>query len=553
MEESKCKNQLEYISEQIINGKNKDYFKVIDTEPGLGKTKKVEETLAELYKINPNIKTLFVKKFIDSGEYSSYNRINQMADKEIAVAISKNNIDELKNKLDKYNVVIITHERYKILSHDLKQREIFTNGRKILIIDEMINMLNIYSYNKTRIEWFYNLLPREIHQIYNKCIEEIENYIISKKQFTFFNAKNNPTKELYELQKLIKYNITKEYTNKFDTTKYTLLNEVNIIQEFYNKTCVVDNTGIHTYDGKINYWLLDNNIILDANGGFNYLYQLSDLFKIQRQSKILDHSKWNIHVADINTTKSKKQKATNFYEQIGNHVKSIIKPNDKMLIVGNLSDDELIFKKIFKNYNNIDINHFLNIIGRNDWKDYNKIYLTHTPNTPFYVYVLNYLFYTKKKLDNRSNWNLIKKNNKMIFVNNEYNKVRITYLAGEIYQAIKRIDRNVQFNSEIYILNNDSNVIELVIKQMKNIKKIKFNLDIEYSKQNKVLKETYVDKFIKLCNELPKGKYKKSYIKEQLGINNQSYFTQKILNNTNIIKYMEGNNIINSNKYIILN
>ncbi|KAF1085685.1 hypothetical protein SPSYN_01829 [Sporotomaculum syntrophicum] len=558
----KKQKQLEYLQDAIINGQNKDKFLVIDTEAGLGKSLETEKTLALLYMQNPKIKSIFVQKFKNTDKNFSHKRINKLAGKEIAIAIDASNYKEHKKKLKNFNVLIITHEKYKVLSKDKKQRKIFSEDRSILIIDEMIDMLEVYLYNKLRFAWFEDCLPRELRPIYNECINELENFLVTNKGKSFFNSKNKDTgKMIKEFKKLIQVNITPEYAktyrneiseNKTPMKKSDFLNEVHILEQFYKHTSVVDNQNAYTYDSDIQYWMLNNNIILDANGGFQYLYKISDIFEVRRQAKIVDHRNWTLHIADINTTKSKKLKAINFYDQIRKHIEGILKPEDKLFICGSKDDEQYI--KI--EHKNISINHFLNVIGKNDWKDFNKAYLIHTPNIPFHVFVLRYLYYSKKKMDNRSNWNLVKNGRVMIFKNKDFNKVRIAYLVSELYQTVKRINRNNEYKADVYILNNDSIVIEMLKKQMKNVKSREFDLDIEYKKapkQNPVEKENYVDKFIQTLKIIPFGKYKKKYLREKIGCENKSYYSNKVLNHMSVKKYMKDNNILSIGQSIIKN
>jgi len=53
--------QREYIEDQLINGRNKYKFLVINSEAAIGKTTVIINALIKLYHINPSIKTYLCK------------------------------------------------------------------------------------------------------------------------------------------------------------------------------------------------------------------------------------------------------------------------------------------------------------------------------------------------------------------------------------------------------------------------------------------------------------------------------------------------------------
>jgi hypothetical protein len=184
------------------------------------------------------------------------------------------------------------------------------------------------------------------------------------------------------------------------------------------------------------------------------------------------------------------------------------------------------------------------------------VYLIHNPNTPFYVYVLKYLYYSEKKLDNRTSWDLINANYIMQFKNEELDKIRTSYLSGELYQAIKRIDRDMKNNSQIYIINNDNEVIDIVCRQFKNININNFELDIKIEKQEQTEDKplTNPQRFILYLDKWKSGdKKKKVDCMKDMGITNKSYFYNKILKQTQVLQYIINNNINTNGHYITKN
>jgi hypothetical protein len=141
----------------------------------------------------------------------------------------------------------------------------------------------------------------------------------------------------------------------------------------------------------------------------------------------------------------------------------------------------------------------------------------------------------------------------MQFKNEDFDKIRVSYLAGELYQAIKRIDRDVKNNSKIYIINNDSEVLNIVTRQFKNIKTEEFQLDID-KKQVTVSEDkplTKPQRFILYLDKFNPGeKRKKIDCMKDMDITNRSYFNNKILKQAQVLQYIKNNNINTDGHYI---
>lgn len=65
---------------------------------------------------------------------------------------------------------------------------------------------------------------------------------------------------------------------------------------------------MYCVDRNYQYWLLDNNIILDASARLNQAYKLNErLFHVQHQVPVLDHSKWSFLLCQQIVAKVQKQ------------------------------------------------------------------------------------------------------------------------------------------------------------------------------------------------------------------------------------------------------
>lgn len=579
MDEKKRQVQLEFIQKQIIEGNNKDHFLVINAEAGSGKTMQMESALAELYKLNPNIKTLVVQKFKDTAEEkegnicTSHARINKQAGKEIAIAVDNDNYKKIKGELKNYPIIIITHERYKILSKNARERGVFAKERINLIIDEEINMLDIDYYNNMRTDTFASFLINDaIKKLYLECVEPIKTFLKAdyknSTKFPVLNGFEIKTK-LIKLKKVLQENITTTYGEENNCqknalvatskkveymTKKDFLDEVDIINKFYNNIVLLYGNSLYAYDNNIKYWRLENNIILDANGGFNKIYKISNMFKCTNQSKISDHHWWDLFICPLATSKNAKKKYLNFYEKIKSFILENVGENDKALVVGNkIDEDKLDF--ITKN---VSMNHYGNLIGRNDYLDCNVMLSIHTPNIPYYVHILKYIYYggNYQNLDT----SLCNRNNVMCFRDKDLESIRLTYLAGEIYQAVKRINRNMEVkekDTKVFIFTNDSQAINLVIKELKNCNFRDFKIEVEKNKKDKTYDSTTRNvnsdrtKLVRYLSCVKPGKYKKKNIREELGISKAPNLS-RLFNDQEVLAIIIERNIVLDNKHYIV-
>lgn len=590
--QEKLQQQLNELHTNIISGTNQS-FKIFNLEAGLGKSIQAEKSMVDAY-LNHGRKTLYVCQFKDTGSTNTiHERINKIAGKNISMAVDASNKQHIKFYMQ-YPILIITHEKYKQLSYNATERKKYTEGRCNLIIDEMPNMVNIFIYTKERIQQIHTLLPMVIRNQYDKIVAELDDCLTVNKHTknVFFNTKKKYARNLNTLKSIIQNNIELEhivnktlsmcrydYENNKETqetipiTKSILLNEVEILRNFYTNTCCVDRGKIYTYDKRIQYFGLDNNLILDANGGFQELYNLNNIFNNSCiQEKIVDHNNWTMNTFFVNTNTTAKSKYTNFNEIVQNMIDK--NADSKSLLISS--------KQHKLNFKNIETEHFGNLIGKNTWRDYNKIFIVHNPQTPFYVYILKYLYYSDIKLDNRSSWSTIitKGVNKTVnFQDERFELVRVSDLCGHIYQAIKRINRDNSQQATIYLFNSDEDVINLIIKQMQNINVKCYFLDnVKKEKTKKSEQEviTFPDKFIQLLDLIrqkdPKvlpeelkqvpGKlytYTKQSCMNVIGYGDETdsktrtNFSKQILKNLDVIQFMSNNSFIAKGQNIVWN
>ncbi|MDF2881043.1 MAG: hypothetical protein K0R54_1600 [Clostridiaceae bacterium] len=567
--EEQKKFQLEVLNENIILGDN-TAFKVFDHEAGLGKSLQAEKSMTKAWKQHGR-KTLYVTLFKDTvPEASAHARINKYAGEDIAVAIDSDNKHQI-DKYMEYPILIITHERYKLLCKDNSLWNKYTKGRTTLIIDEMPNMVEVHEYSIDRIGQFANTLPRgAVQDQYNKCVKELEDYLKDSRGKSFFNCKESSEENFKLLKQLIEANIDNRYASEkylrfskcnsetldveestLQMTKDMFLNEVEILQSFYRNTSCVDNKKAWTFDYRLRYKKLENNIMMDANARFSILYKLdSELFKLQSQSRIVNHSNWTLNIFRVNTNANAKKQYNDFYDK----VKGVIdkQGKEKFLVIGSKTDE--------KYFNDVTIDHFGNIIGRNNWRGFNKIAIIHNFQTPFYVYALKYMYYSRRKLNNRSTWNTerSRENKSVVMKNDELEKVRISDLASHIYQAIKRINRDNEQEATVFLFNGDEGILNIVKRQFKNIRIRECSEIIINKKENENKKvendaDIYSKRFLRLLKEISYGihkkeeirpdTYKKKWCMEKIGYKDNTHFARDVLRKDEVHSFLSENDI----------
>lgn len=590
----KQKKQLSY---EIIYGENAGHFAVFDIEAGCRKTRTAEKALVDLYKMGK--KAILVRR-TDNDCRESMQNINTMAGTEIAFAynnedVSVSNAAKINLRLPNIPIVIITHQKYTVLMKDSSKRIIFARNRNTLIIDEFLSTINIITLGASDLETYIALFENDkvLSQAFEKAMHQPIDYLStwnkkdSTRRFTALSDKS-PSKDFDRLIKLIRANVSdqllkiwrEKINSNADTeieVNYVLLNELSTVKvlceriseykQLFTGMCLYSDKKLHTTDKRYNYWFLDNNIMLDASGELQIAYSLNqDEFTLQHCEKVLDHSRWKIINIPITTTTAVKDKILNFYDVINNQLKRY---GDDILVVGKKGEMGLIdVPEENKGY-------FGNITGSNQWYDKKNVAIIQTHNLNDVDYILKYLHYAKDTIEKdfpltcKCNGRTIRKI--YSFTDERLEKIRVRWIASEIYQAIKRVNRNMRYDTEVLIFINNENIIELIKSQMKNctVETIDFDNDtfiVEKSKQDdyvETLKQSsYASKFIDFLAEVQNGlhaefvdekhRISKIMAREYLGIKSSGNFSNKVLNKSEVISYCQARNIQFTGQYIKL-
>ncbi|MGG1514914.1 hypothetical protein ABE504_05845 [Paenibacillus oryzisoli] len=574
-----------------------DTFRVINIEAGLGKsveTNRIVREYIESFEFTgknrgeQHRKFLIVKRFskdVEDAENKIGRGLNSENRKKILGITRENWSGDWQLKLDELvdvDVIIITHARYVLLCNREEERQAFTAGRHTLIIDERIDFTK-YSFSMKIYMEMFNLLPFGLHvsvvEVSRPFLNEMERVksLKDSEGKKLFNNQimktNKPSPKNIQLmskfQSLIDENLEMIRIEKGIPAANKVREFTDSLEVLYSTNGYFNNGTITACNHNHNLWGVENNIILDANGSIEKLYQSGDKWKIKfivdRQTFIVDHSQSTFTHINFNASKSKieeldKEESNEYYSQIVSLIKKEHQKGQRLLIIMRKSfiidtkNEEGSFVRFLRKQgindifigaedeNNflgskkVAVNWFGNVIGKNDWRDFDQCWILGTPNIPMETHVINMSQYSKK-YDWRLGLEMIRRDiDKYLFKNDVYEGIRKGYLIGEIYQAIKRIQRNAEPKAKYFVVSNDDSVVKGVVGLLKNIKigekisiKIKKKEKKEISKpQNKDAEITL--KLLKNILAKPKGEYAKGELCEVVGIdrsNLNKYFSPK--------------------------
>ncbi|WP_027398376.1 DEAD/DEAH box helicase family protein [Anaerovorax odorimutans] len=559
--------QKKSLINEIVYGSN-EKIRVFDLECGTGKTLTSEEALAKMV-TETNRNALFVRMTKEQCRESA-RRINDLCKQQIAFVFNNEDVKEeeryeVQKQLYNYRVLCITHQKYLVLQSDKSNRKFFAKGRHTLVIDEFPNDIEKLSIDLNLFDKYKTILKVDTTMIgyYDEIILLLKDYLLAntntQREFPKFE-KVGILSKIDELKRLVRsnFNILEPFAENI--TVKAVCNHLDNIKEFYNRTCIYDNGTIYTTNSKYQRWLLDNNIILDASGDLQIAYKSDNgMYKLENLPAVLNHGKWIIYNLIANSTSAGKERIINYYDIVN----QIIMDNEDCLVV--CKKDEL------KYYDCEHKAYFGDLIGSNDYRDLKNVVVVHTPNLTDIDYILRYLIYYRDEIDKPNPKGRLIGNgltSRWEFVSSKFEKIREKWIANEIYQAIKRVNRNMLHDTKCYMICNNTNAVNMVVEKLKNctVKTIDdLNFEFNYSKRNeyigKLKQNSYASKFIQLMAELldrqhseledKDYKYRKKVICKYLNIDSAN-FSHQITSKTEVIEYCKQRNISLSGQFITL-
>lgn len=524
-------NYFDELREQIMNKEkwDRDRFHVFDYEAGTGKSRNSHQYIGEMTKVYSD-RVLYVQRFIRDDELNhTVASINDHAGGQVAVAFTGEDTksQERKERAKDAQVLCISHRMYSQICKGNHPELI--DKRNILIVDEYPDLLERISLSERDIGylWFSQ------HKYRNVLLEELAQMLRDK--FSEYSRQM----EVDKRNQMVYIDFQEQ---KYVTMKIKLLDMIESITEKADKElllrcsqilsngCFLYEDSLHTFDNQIGFVMLDNNIILDANG-FDYRYSLSKNFHIRHQPKFYDYSQSTFHHFEVKTSKKELSKQINLHEKALEHLSPNLK--GKTLFItdkGNRTDLEekiahFLSSRGMCNEEIVDIknerikvDYFGNIIGVNSFREFENVAVLKTPNYDYLTYALTYLYYRRK--DNK------KIDDVQIFHHEEVESIRMSVVAGEIYQAIKRVNRDNSRKANVYVFTTNQDAVDLILQQLPGIQYTKDTLSVNKRKipsDMRVTKfEQQVEKVKSIIIELKnigRESIQKKKIREQLGEN----------------------------------
>jgi hypothetical protein len=471
------------LEEQIISEKlwNSEKFLIFDHEAGTGMSRFTQQCLGQMTKTQ-KYKVIYVQKFKKDDELvKTMERINHYAGREVAGYYSSDMRREQKKKAKDIQILCITHQMYYQICKGNNLELI--KGRDILIIDELPQLIQEIYVTRDDIASLWGRFNRDGDGAGRELAQLLLDLLLEIKE-----NKGDGVKYIdFRLEKYDKFR--KLYNRVKDSRDIQLKEEKEIlgkIDMLLNQSFFVCQNRFVSWENGIELYKLKNNIILDANGGFDHRYKLSNQFEVKRQNKRYDYQNTNLFHYNAKTTKGNLAKDR---DKMHSNIVSRIDWNNlsKVLFITDIAGEQSLEKEILsylrfygtnlieiqQNFNKvIAIDHFGNLIGRNHYRDFDTIVILKTPNYNYISYILDYTFLTGNVTDG------------MIFEtfkNEEIEKIRISAVAGEFYQAIKRINRENKLRSNIYLFSDDMDAVEIIKGQLRNVQY--FYKEIDFDKR----------------------------------------------------------------------
>lgn len=540
--------QLEQLKKDIITTnefETEPIIQVYPIEASIGKTRTVIEALKNS---KMQVKTLLVTKLMSEQERIQ----NELLDAGVSTIVYNSNNTLIDTEyIINAQVLIITHEKYKRLCSDTAKTEIFTRGRSLLIIDEYVDILSYYEVGINLMHdarKILGCLPNtSIEKLYIDIVNPIK--IMLDKRFNrsvgvewidmpLINSDiNSMVDNLLEEVKRCHIPDNKFLQTAFKN-KQELRQHINALRYYFNTDKVLLDK-YYIYSANLNIKHLqgfNKTILLDASASFVELYR-SKIFNVHQFDRVVDHSNTELIHAVCGTSQYAKSYRPFYIDEIKKYLESNIYQHDKAVIFGS-KEDVFKLKEKVKGYGiGTDVVTFAGSRGKNDWGTYNKVFIIDTPSLKQSAYIFQYLYYFPEEVDKYiGNNNIIKfvkgQGGHYTFVNNDcLHNLRITDIASNMYQAVKRVDRNAQSRLkqvELHLLCSSYEVVDIVEHQLKGLKlRTRINL-IERKPKISPKTDANADAIYSVFSNIPNGKYKKSHIRAMCGISDRKQWSRVI-------------------------
>ncbi|KRE70865.1 DEAD/DEAH box helicase [Paenibacillus sp. Soil750] len=463
-------------------------FSVFCLEAGVGKSLGTNEVIIEYLRSTKgkgNKRFLIVKPF--SNEVNDCaNVINEVCPKSALAITTKEWIATYRESprlIIPYNIIVITHSRYIDLCLDDYLRATFCEGREVLIIDEKINFPTCsfsQSIYKNVLNEFPPLLDEKLSKL---CVPILSQLEILEMQYAETYEIEIDWELFSELKELVEICVN-EGTLKRDIIGF--FEKLEVLAT--NRAIFSGGNGyerqIRTFNPRHKLWGLENNVILDASGNLDNSYRNSNQFIIHEYPRLADYSNSKIHLLKCGSSYSSiySNRKEYFKKMCGLFSERYQSDKKALIIVHEAYEAELREELLKSGFNSIGIgddyndeliaiNHFGNIIGVNKYRDFNQCWVIGTFNLPMDVYALKWYQYSNNAVSDFMSYSSYCDRTSRKFDDPHLEQMRKSTLIGDIYQAVKRIQRNLLPHAEIFVAIKQEEIFEAVANELKGIKR----------------------------------------------------------------------------------
>ncbi|EJL1640118.1 hypothetical protein NL868_001295 [Shigella flexneri] len=483
--------KIGYLYDLIFNKPSGEgNFNVVNFEAGLGKSKYTDAILRWHIENQwaKKDKFLVVKRFneeaISSAAYIQQANPFLIDLTAVVTADSwKRHWRQHSDRLKQATVIFISHKRYIDLCLNDKERTIFMEGRTTLIIDEKINF-PIYTYTYDFYSTVRGLLQYHNSKLFDEVCEPL-NLLLEDNKKTKKCFKVSPKMKKKKLENF-KSMMESELNDTSNLDKKRKITEfIDTLNNLYEEKtqAVINNNKICTLNRKHKHWGLQNNLILDASASIDGVYYVNPKFELSKQTPFIDHKDSKFIHFNVKSSQSEIEKNKHAYiDKLTDNIIHRHKENDRTLIVihkkfSKAMYDMLIIKVgrnlVWKDKDNklsdpdylnqeYAISWYGNLIGKNWASDFTQCWIAGTPNIPNNNYLIQYMQYADKSLGKRSLETYQGK-----FKNDSFRAIQQGYIAAEMYQSLKRIQRSPKPIGEFFIVNKDEELIKSILSQIK--------------------------------------------------------------------------------------
>ena len=488
-----------------------------------------------------------------------------------------------KEDIPKYRSIIITHAMF-IKANKMNEEDQFQyadkNNRDLIIVDERLTLNETQVLTKFQLEELEKFLHwhiqvnqsflfakfqidkfKEIFEILEDDFELLKTSILFEHEYNFFDTDEALDFET-STKAFLASNLLMTENHYFKNEEKLLKKKIQIILESMH--AMMKNQFIAFKSGNnrslIALQEVSNKfgsvITLDATAEINKYYHIASQYsnndiQLVATTRTKQYKNVNIHYANnFYQGRSSIIKNSTYEKETPKYIsliESLLNSGDKILVITSKK-----FRTYLENhketYDNIFFTHWGNHIGKNEWKDCNKVIIIGWNYYPQIEYISN----------------ILKAANSVVEAENAYNeewnllyKFKITQIADDLVQAINRISLRKTIDIEgncspcdVYLFGNQSteyqDVFDLLKFTFQNTHSVQWKPYIERERKGKKTSEKRADEIIERIMEKLKHEAKvlRATIVKESGIPSSS--ASRIINSKYFKDQCALNNIVDS-------